>query len=328
MFNVHDWAYSILLYTVSVGFGIAYSVSRAMREPYTRDKQSGRFPRSFYMLPPTHFSLQRQGNRVGKKLHPTRIRAIKMTKSFQMFEGKIRSLKQHLQLMDIALSSANKICLKSKNEETTIAAALKSSVKKHPQLNIPNKQIDISRTITTSRIKINEQAIIELYAAFSDHLTSIVSELAHSASKLKILGLISAIHPETTRDNNKLSYKDIFELASYDAILDEISHRTFRKIENQRSTTKEVETFLNTLNLEIPEDIKNDAILFLGVRHLIIHNNSKADETFNNSNNKGIIKTNRGKIQINYQLSNAAIEKVTELCMLIDAEFVNKCLTQ
>ena len=51
MFNVHDWAYSILLYTVSVGFGIAYSVSRAMREPYTRDKQSGRFPRSLFIFP-------------------------------------------------------------------------------------------------------------------------------------------------------------------------------------------------------------------------------------------------------------------------------------
>ena len=78
MFNVHGWAYSILLYTISVGFGIAYSVSRAMREPYTRDKQSGRFPRSFYMLPPTHFSLQRQGNRAGKKLRPTRIRVLYM----------------------------------------------------------------------------------------------------------------------------------------------------------------------------------------------------------------------------------------------------------
>ena len=33
MFNVHDWAYSILLYTVSVGFGIAYSELRAMRRP-------------------------------------------------------------------------------------------------------------------------------------------------------------------------------------------------------------------------------------------------------------------------------------------------------
>ena len=49
MFNVHVWAYSVLLYTVSVGFGIAYSELRAMREPYTQDKQSGRFPRSFYI---------------------------------------------------------------------------------------------------------------------------------------------------------------------------------------------------------------------------------------------------------------------------------------
>ena len=48
MFNVHGWAYSVLLYTVSVGFGIAYSELRAMREPYTRDKQSGRFPRFFF----------------------------------------------------------------------------------------------------------------------------------------------------------------------------------------------------------------------------------------------------------------------------------------
>lgn len=51
MFNVHVGAYRVLLYTVSVGFGIAYSVSRAMREPYTRDKQSGRFPRSFLYVP-------------------------------------------------------------------------------------------------------------------------------------------------------------------------------------------------------------------------------------------------------------------------------------
>ena len=47
MFIVHVGAYSVQLYTFSVGFGIAYSVPRAMREPHERDKQSGRFPRSF-----------------------------------------------------------------------------------------------------------------------------------------------------------------------------------------------------------------------------------------------------------------------------------------
>ena len=46
-----------------------------------RDKQSSRFPRSFYMLPPTQLSLQRQVNRVGKKLHPTRIREKNMGSS-------------------------------------------------------------------------------------------------------------------------------------------------------------------------------------------------------------------------------------------------------
>jgi len=33
-----------------VGFGIAYSVPRAMREPHERDKQSSRFPRFFIAL--------------------------------------------------------------------------------------------------------------------------------------------------------------------------------------------------------------------------------------------------------------------------------------
>ena len=51
MFNVHVWAYSVLLYTVSVGFGIAYSVPRAMREPHERDKQRKQIPALFLYAP-------------------------------------------------------------------------------------------------------------------------------------------------------------------------------------------------------------------------------------------------------------------------------------
>ena len=39
MLNVHGWHIVYLLYTRCVGFGIAYSVSRAMREPQHLDKQ-------------------------------------------------------------------------------------------------------------------------------------------------------------------------------------------------------------------------------------------------------------------------------------------------
>lgn len=44
------WYMVVSLYPICVGFGIAYSVLEAMREPCTRDKQSSRFPRFFICL--------------------------------------------------------------------------------------------------------------------------------------------------------------------------------------------------------------------------------------------------------------------------------------
>ena len=51
MFHVHGVYIVTILYTIRVGFGIAYSVPRAMREPHERDKQSSRFPRFFFYIP-------------------------------------------------------------------------------------------------------------------------------------------------------------------------------------------------------------------------------------------------------------------------------------
>ena len=291
---------------------------------YTRDKQSSRFPRSFYMLPSTQFSLQRQGNRAGKKLHPTRIRDIGMTKSYQIFDGKIRSLNQHLQLMDIALTVANKKCKEQAKDTMTIAEALSSDVNIHPQLNAPARTIDINRTFTTSRIKINEQAIIELYAAFSDYCLSLIKELAHSNSKKRILGLY---YSTNQKSQDSLSYKAILDLGSYDNVINEIASKIFRRIENVKSTSFQVEVFIKKLGINVPDDLKNDAILYLVVRHLIIHNNSKVDDDFNGKNKMGLVETNANrKIIINYALSSAAITKVTELCKMIDEEIIKKGL--
>ncbi len=228
--------------------------------------------------------------------------------------------------MDIAITVANKNCKKEAEDSMTIAEALGSDINTHPQLNAPAKTIDINRTFATSRIKINEQAIIELYAAFSDYCLSLIKELAHSTSKKKILGLYY-----TTKQNSQdtLSYVDILDLGSYDNIINEISSKIFRKLENVKSTTKQIEAFIKKLGLNIPNDLKDDAILYLVVRHLIIHNNSKTDDVFKSQNGKGLVETNaKGKLKINYALSNAAIVKVTELCKKIDDEIIRKGLLQ
>lgn len=247
-----------------------------------------------------------------------------MTKSYQIYDGKIRSLNQHLQLMDIALNVANKKCKEQVEDTMTIAEALSSDVNIHPQLNASARAKDINRTFTTSRIKINEQAIIELYAAFSDYCLSLIKELAHSNSKKRILGLY---YSTNQKSQDSLSYKAILDLGSYDNVINEIASKIFRRIENVKSTSFQVEVFIKNLGINVPDDLKNDAILYLVVRHLIIHNNSKVDDDFNGKNKKGLGETNaNGKIKINYALSSAAITKVTELCKMIDEEIIKKGL--
>ena len=114
-----------------------------------------------------------------------------------------------------------------------------------------------------------------------------------------------------------------------DNIINEISSKIFRKLENVRSTTKQIEAFIKKLGLDIPNELKNDAVLYLVVRHLIIHNNSKVDDVFKTQNDKNLVEYNaKDKIKINYALSNAAIVKVTELCKKIDDEIIRKGLLQ
>lgn len=153
------------------------------------------------------------------------------SKSFQSFDGKVRSLNQHLQLLDLALTMSNAACAKKKSTVKTMAEALQSDLQSHPQLNIPNLPKDIKRTFTTSRKKANEQALIELYAYFSEYLSSIIRELECNDPK-RVISLIPG------NGEFALKYVDIFNMSTYDDILDEIAKRVYRSLENEKSTSK------------------------------------------------------------------------------------------
>lgn len=241
--------------------------------------------------------------------------------SFQSFDGKTRSLKQHLQLMDLSLTIANLLCTKKKGNGKTIAETLKSNLASHPQLNIPNQAKDISRTFITSRKKVNEQAIIELYAFFSDYVSSIIREL-ETKKPQQILPLIPA------ENEVSLKYKDIYALGSYNAILDEIAKKVYRSLEDERSTPKLLKKFIKTTKLNIPVNLQKDALTYLEVRHLIIHANSKANAIFHALNQRNLVKVNptNQRLTINYIMSSSAIDKVYELCKALDDEIIRKGL--
>ena len=240
-----------------------------------------------------------------------------MSKSLQSFEGKVLSLKMHIQLTDIALTKINKICSRQNGNGKTIAETLGRTIANYPQLNGPNEAAEIKRVFSTSRIKVSEQAIIELYAYFADYVSGIIRELENT-HPTRILGIIPPQNP------TDLSYKDILTLGSYAAILDEIAKRVYRNLEDERSTNKLLKKFIKTTYLNVAVNIQEDALVYLEIRHLIIHNNSKADDKFNRMNNHGLVTVNNRskKIAINYALTISAIDAIGLLCRTMDGELV------
>lgn len=243
-----------------------------------------------------------------------------MSKAFQIFDSNIRGMKQHLQLMDASLVNANRICRDAakNNSVKTIADALKS-MENYPQLNTPCKPIDIGRTFKTARTKIHEQAIVELYKYYMTYLLNLIKEFLTIAPTRLLKGAAAS-------QDNKMSYEDILLHYDNNELIEIMSKGILRRLENARDTQGLLQKILKFSGISINEQTKKRALLYLNIRHLIIHNNSKADEKFIRMND-GLIKINsKNKIILNYELSSNAIQTISALCSEIDEKLLGKKL--
>lgn len=254
-----------------------------------------------------------------RKYMATRVE-INETKALQRFNGLIRTLKQNLELLDASLTLANKVC-KSKNEQEdlSITKALNSNIERHPQLNHPNKTTDINRTFSTVRIRLNEQTIITLYKCFSDYMTNIIREMIETNNSENLISLVAGNKADS------MTFMDIIRFDDKSSIIEEMARRVYRKLEDERSTTKLLNKVIGATHMSIAEGLKNKALLYLEIRHLIIHNDSKADKDFEKRNNElqSPVKIKPGdKLQLNFELSSQAIACVSELCQKIDEQLI------
>lgn len=240
------------------------------------------------------------------------------SKSWQRFEGKIHSLKLYLQLMDLALTISNKRC-SSHADDTSIAYALGASIDSHRQLNIPNKKIDIRRTFVSARNQLNEHAFVELQCIFSDYISNVIAEIAH-VSPNKLLDILGS-------DNiRSINFSDIIKLGSYEKIIAEMAHRVFRVLENMRSTKDMIKKLCDITQISIPEELMSDSLVYIDVRHLIIHRDSCADEVFLNKDNKKLIPTKdkKHRILLKYPITNKAITTIYAFCRTMDKQLIEK----
>ena len=237
------------------------------------------------------------------------------TKALQAFNGAIRTLNLHIQLVDRSLAIANKYVIANKKDN--IAIALKCNVNSHPQLNIPCNNKDLGRVYATSRKKIHEQAIVELYRIFTNYIRNIIEEFIHT-DPYPLLQVVCE------NKDNKIEFKKIISIGNYDSIIAYMATMIYRRFENEQSTPKLLDKIISYTKIAVPNDVRENALFYLEVRHLIIHNNSKADDDFLSKNNDRIAVPASRKLPINFNLVSKSIEAVTALCHTIDLELINK----
>lgn len=241
------------------------------------------------------------------------------SKSWQRFEGKLRSLKQYLQLMDLSLKLSNQQCSKRQNEEIVIGEALGANQNSHRQLNIPNLKKDINRTFISARKQLNEQAFIELHCIFSDYIAHIISEIA-KGEPFRLLSILG-------KDNERsINFAEIVKLGSYDAIINEMAKRIYRILEEKRSTTVMMQKLCKITGINIDAELLRCALIYIDVRHLIIHNDSVVDDRFKQRDNTNLIPLNKNKLTLKYEITNKASTTIYELCRKIDEELIAKKL--
>lgn len=241
------------------------------------------------------------------------------SKSWQRFEGKLRNLKQYLQLMDLALKLSNKRCNKKKNDGISVGVALGAKNDSHRQLNNPNLPKEISRTFIAARKQLNEQAFVELHCLFSDYISHVVSEMSHGAPSR----LLDILGKDTERT---IGFVEIIKLGSYDSIIDEMAKRIFRVLENMRSSTQMMQKLCKIADIQIDDKLLESALIYIDVRHLIIHNDSVVDDKFLVRDKEGLIPLNGKKLSLKYEITNKASNTIYEICRKIDEQLINNKL--
>lgn len=229
--------------------------------------------------------------------------------SFQRFESRHEHLLQHSQVVAVALNKLFNKLQPHKRSGHNLCGKLKISPSMYSKLNIPCTEY--ARIINYSKRENGDYCVIDLYNLFSYYMKDILKEMY-------------LLRPKsiTEKSNKEVKFSKLSEFTSIDDVVDFMIDEIFRDLENLRSTQKLVKRIIAHTKIQIPQLLSNEAMMYLNMRHLIVHNNSKIDkEYFDNYHNKLPISVG-GKVPTDYSTRKNAHTAVFNYLKHIDTELI------
>lgn len=233
------------------------------------------------------------------------------SKSFQRFDSRYSILQQHSQIITVSLNKTFNFLRTKKDNGKSICENLDINNADYSKLNVPSSEY--ARIVNYSKRENSDHCFTELYNLFSYYMKDILKEMY--ALKPKSI---------TTKSNKTLTFSKLSEFLKIEDLVDYMINEIFREFENLRSTPKLVKRIIAHTKIQIPQALSENAMMYLNIRHLIIHNNSKIDqEYFDKYKNKLSISLN-GKVPTDFSNFQQALVTVYDYLKVIDGELIAK----
>ncbi len=157
-----------------------------------------------------------------------------------------------------------------------------------------------------------ELALQLLYVHLNEFLKSILSEMF----KHKPLQIVD-------KAQGSLKYHEILSLGSYDAVCDDMVDKVFRKLQNERNSRNLVTKILENTHATVSAETLDDAMFYMEIRHLIVHNSSLMDKAFVIRYPSAFKDVKEGnKMPLSCAFAREGIKAVQKLCEEIDRSLV------
>lgn len=218
-----------------------------------------------------------------------------------------------MQAVDLSISYVLAMMKQKISARNTIIGALNQpSTKNAKYSRLIHPVTHADRIFNYSKSLNFEHAAITLYRYFGEYLKGVLEEM-YAKDPMTVVGKVQG---------NSLQFHELVALGSFQAISRNMIDTTFRRLEDERSTTKLFDRILGHTKINVPKDKKDEALKHLEMRHLFIHNNGKCDVPF--EKNYGVhFRIKAGDdLPTNYKTTSTAIAAVVTLLKDVDQQLI------
>jgi hypothetical protein len=121
-----------------------------------------------------------------------------------------------------------------------------------------------------------------------------------------------------------MTFAEIVRLGNYENIQEQLVLRIFRSIEELKSTSKLLDKILKDTKVNVPKNVIDDALTYLEMRHLFIHNHGLVDEKYAQTYGKRFTQNLKAKKELPTKLTTftKALTAITTLIVEIDKQLI------